>query len=302
MFRKHHFRPCLPVVVASATKFLSVQLPLLNHLALDCQIHDFNAEDSIITINKQPNPPNAMFLSLQFLSLTGHAFIELYQLGSLWWRQFKSSARISQLSITHFKFSKCTGGFYGNLTLIAFIKQLFTGTMFYDEIILSDLSLSYHPATTLQTKFDFVPRHCTFDNVSRDFLMAFFSCVRIPETQDDIDITFRQCSIPHNGPINENGLIGLKLENIPFQESTSYSADAALHPPVDDSLYNAISIFHNVSDLEVINCNGVTDEFFEWLSGEEGLINGDSLKRLFLHGLHWIHSSRFILFRMQTRK
>ena len=275
------FQSSLP----SAAKFFTLQLPLLIYLTLDCQIYDINAEGSIIKINKPPHPPKVDFPSLRILSLTGYALVELYQLGSAWWRQFKLSACISELSITHLEFSESTGGCEENLTLIPFMGLLFEGKRFYDEILLSDLSLSYHPATTLHTKFNFAPQHCTFDNVSRDFLMDFFSCISILNTEDldDIDITFRRCSIPDIRPINEHhNLVELKLENIPFQASTFYSPDLAL-PPSDDSLCNAISIFLNVTDLELKNCNGVTDKFFEWLSGEEDKAIGASLQRLLLH-------------------
>ncbi len=275
------FQSSLP----SATIFFTLQLPLLVNLILDCQYYDINAEDSIIKIDKPPHPPKADFPSLRILSLTGRALVELYQLGSSWWHQFKSSVIISQLSITHFKFSKPNGMCRRNLTLIPFMGLLFEGDRFYDAIILSDLSLSYHPTTTLRTKFNFEPQYCTFDNLSHDFLMAFFSCTYIPDTENNIDITFRRCSIPSNGPVNKhNGCIILKLENIPFQASTSYSPNAALHLSSDNSLYNAISMFHTLTDLELINCNGVTDEFFEWLSlsREENMINGPTLGRLYL--------------------
>ncbi len=94
------------------------------------------------------------------------------------------------------------------------MRLLFEGERFYDEILLSDLSLSYNSVTTLHSGSTLHHSIALFDNVSQDFLMDFFSCVCIVETidLDDINITFRQCSIPRVRPTDHYcGLVDLRL-------------------------------------------------------------------------------------------
>ena len=68
----------------------------------------------------------------------------------------------------------------------------------------------------------------------------------------------------------------------------------------DKSIYNVIQLFA-FSHLFLINCEGVGDDFFEWLCGEDGYIPALDLKELWLEGCNRFTSGALRKF-IATRK
>ena len=67
-------------------------------------------------------------------------------------------------------------------------------------------------------------------------------------------------------PVNEN--LALELAEIPYNDVHSRSSNSGLRLDRDNSLYNAIEAFPP-HQLRLLRCEGVTDRFLNWLSGDD---------------------------------
>lgn len=260
----------------SAANILGRHLPHLGKLHLKSTIYDLDdSSDSAINIDVEIPPPGpaVQMPFLKEISLTGHYFMELQQLGRNWRRKIGGELRLS-LFIDQFMLQKeDIGTHFGSRSLPGFLTAI--EDLDCVDLSLSNFAFNYHPKPGNKI-YTCRVETLRFNNVSPDFLSAFFSSVNL-----NIDnlylLEFSRCSIPSIAePITVGSAYSiLMLEDIPFQASPTPSP----YHVSDNSLYNAIELFA-FTHLFLTGCKGVGDNFFEWLCGEDDYLPARDLKAL----------------------
>ncbi|KJA19358.1 hypothetical protein HYPSUDRAFT_893446 [Hypholoma sublateritium FD-334 SS-4] len=206
--------------------------------------------------------------NLRRLSLTGFDLFNLCYCGSLQTWQYHL-----QLSITHYKFRKESLCGTSSTKHFAVLMQFLHDLSYYHcplSISFSDISLGYRPSRNITSKYAISLARMSFANVSADFISAFFSTMTLTNNPLAL-VSFQNCVIPciaqwHQNISVTNSFV-LELADIPFNETTGTSPERVLRLDRDDSLYNAIEAFPP-NELQILRCEGVTDRFLQWLSGD----------------------------------
>lgn len=257
----------------SAVQFLAHSLPQLRFLSLECQIYDLDDDTNDIEVDcytqleaNQASPSRPSFPlktsypSLHKLNLTGFAFMELCRLAAItdFTECLTSSNSLRQLSVTHFKFLEPDSKIYtGSRSFGTFIKYLSEMNSHY-SITLTGLSLGSAPTKHYEgtQKSKISSPIIELDSVSCDFIKTFFAHVVLPDNGTNTHIAFQRCDIiPSSVRMSEIYPSCLELVSIPF----------APYYPTYNNLHHAISGFHS-RQLLIEDCEGVTDELFNWLS------------------------------------
>ena len=265
----------------SAAHILGRHLPHLCGLQLECAIYDLDdSPDSAIDLKVKIPPPGPAIQipSLEEISLTGHYFMELQKLPRNWLRKIGGEQRLA-LSINQFLLQKEDIGIhFGSRSFHRFLAAI--EVLNCGELTLSNLAFNYHPRLG-RKKYTFGGEILKFDNVSPDFLAAFFSSVNLDPDADMRRIEIVRCSIPFIAQRIELDPVysDLILVDIPFYKASSRPSSRNSYHISENSLYNAIELF-SFTHLSIIGCEGVEDDFFEWLCGEDDHLPARDLKDL----------------------
>ncbi|KJA19388.1 hypothetical protein HYPSUDRAFT_204605 [Hypholoma sublateritium FD-334 SS-4] len=217
----------------------------LRELCLTSTISDLS--DNVIGADDDaPSLGPTIPTNLRKLSLTGIDFVRLFLTG---WLQIQQQFHF-QLSITHYKLRRRRDF----TALIEFLRNISHSNTREMYILLSDISFEHRPSAEITSKCTLPIQKMWFSNVSADFISAFFSAVTFANHSLHF-ACFENCVIPRVGRWNQNitAIDNFGLELVDIDQ--------------DDSLYNALEAFP-ASDVRIIRCKGVTDQFLRRLSGD----------------------------------
>ncbi len=166
-----------------ATRFLTLNLPLLEHLSLGCIIHNLDDDEILLNTSLLTFPLFNTFSNLVSLSLTGRSFIELRLLGTEWLEGFKRELSADfKLSITHFTFTEfAMRGLKKNRAITTFAEMLCDTSHVLEDINLSNLYVEFNPLPKYTSKHQILTSKISFNDVSSDFIKAFFACCDLHE-------------------------------------------------------------------------------------------------------------------------
>ncbi|KJA20985.1 hypothetical protein HYPSUDRAFT_203375 [Hypholoma sublateritium FD-334 SS-4] len=248
---------------------------------LKCYVHDLDDVDikidaDAISLREHVNHP--VFPALGLLTLTGFSFMELFQLGPQWARNFEANGADFCICIDHFTFHKRgLGDGAGSRSIHAFLQTIaLRGAYDSFQLILTNMAIDYLP-TIRPEKYRIPFTDISFDDVSQDFLTAFFSSVTTAGLVEPVRrISFDNCSIP---PIDRDARVATDL--LLISNTTIYPSEPDAEVHLNDSIYNAVSAFHPAR-LAISMCDDLSDTFFEWLSGDDDHVDAKALWQLYI--------------------
>ncbi len=147
------------------------------------------------------------------------------------------------------------------------------------ELSLSNLAFNYRPRPG-KKEYTFWGETLKFNNVSPDFLSSFFSSVNLnPETLCVLEIS--RCTIPSIAQRIEMDpeWSYIMLQDIPFYKAPSSPSSRTSYQISENSLYNAIEMCSS-TEIYFAGCEGVVDDLFEWMCGEDDYLPAMSLTNL----------------------
>ncbi len=207
---------------------------------------------------------------LNELSLTGFDFMHLCLSGSL---QTKRGHNF-RLSITHYKFQRHFG------VLMKFLQSM-DAVHYGMYIALSDIALDYNPSQEITLKYPVSVGKILFDNVSADFLSAFFSAIAFSGVLRSV--SFHNCVVPHIGRCENLSHIGdfnLELVDIPYSGNDITKPSGTLpQAKLDSSLFHAMEAFP-AQVVRLRRCNGVNDKLLSWLAGDTAELEANKMESL----------------------